>query len=214
MPASLKSWTNLRLGLFLAANAVVFVFVVLGLAPNVEALSESARSLGRVLPAGLALVVVSVVNGVVPAQMKAQLVFWRWRNPLPGSEAFTRYAKTDPRINTIALQSRLGSLPTDPRAQNTLWYQLLRENETDPAVSEAHRQFLLMRDVCVTALLMVFTLGIAVLLAGASAERASVYTGVLLLQYLLTRLSAANYGRRFVCTVLAVSSTTTGGKSG
>jgi hypothetical protein len=67
-----------------------------------------------------------------------------------------------------------------------------------------------MRDVCVSAFLLGWTLGTAAFIAGPSLRRAIAYTAVLALQYLVSRLAAANYGRRFVCTVLAVSSTKTG----
>lgn len=55
------------------------------------------------LPLGLALVFVGVVNAIIGPKAKARLVFWRWDHPLPGSEAFTRYAHEDHRVDLVEL---------------------------------------------------------------------------------------------------------------
>src|SRR5262245_28728810 len=51
-----------------------------------------------VVPAGIGLIIVSVLTAQIDALMKARLVFVRWRNPLPASEAFTRWGLSDPRV--------------------------------------------------------------------------------------------------------------------
>jgi len=89
---------------------------------------------------GIALT--GVLNAQLSAEAKARIVFLRWRDPLPGSEAFTKHALSDPRIDMAALKATLGPLPVAPREQNALWYKLYKTVGSEPAVSQVHRAFL------------------------------------------------------------------------
>lgn len=44
---------------------------------------------------------------LIPNNQREELVFWRWRNSLPGSRAFSKHAPTDPRIAFSALKKML-----------------------------------------------------------------------------------------------------------
>jgi hypothetical protein len=73
---------------------------------------------GNLLPVGLAVVVTTVANGLLSAELKARLVFLRWKHALPGHRAFSVYAKNDPRIDFVRLQRALGNkLPVDAEAE-------------------------------------------------------------------------------------------------
>jgi hypothetical protein len=81
-----------------AANAVTFYLAV-----KTDALLGgqwviTAKNLPEILPTGLCLVLVGVANAQLTGDAKARIVFFRWRDPLPGSEAFTRHAIADPRM--------------------------------------------------------------------------------------------------------------------
>ena len=92
-----------------------------------------------------------VLSGVLSDAGKARLVFWRWRNPLPGCRVFTELISTDPRIDLSAMKRKHGDFPQDPRAQNALWYRLYKGHRTTPQVAEAHRIYLLTRDITTIA---------------------------------------------------------------
>ena len=36
-----------------------------------------------------------ILDGIVPSEFKAVLVYWKWKNTLPGHEAFTVHGKRD-----------------------------------------------------------------------------------------------------------------------
>jgi hypothetical protein len=157
------------------------------------------------LSAGAGVILAGVVNGLLSSDSKARIVFWRWSNPLPGSFAFSHYAERDPRINIGNLKKKVGRFPSTPREQNARWYKLYRSVSDYPAVIDAHRSFLLTRDYAGMALLLLMTAGPIGVWQIPSQATAGVYIGFLLLQYLLARHAARNYGIRLVTTVLALS---------
>jgi hypothetical protein len=130
----------------------------------------------------------------------------RWNNPLPGSEAFTRYAQRDPRVDTAALERTCGPLPTDPRKQNELWYRLYKSVESAPAVMQAHRASLFARDYTCLSLMMAIVLGTAGFIQIPSTGTAIGYLLILVLQFALVGQAARTHGKRFVSTVLALKS--------
>ena len=128
----------------------------------------------------------------------------RWSNALPGCEAFSRYAHTDPRGDVRALDRSYGPLPTDPKAQNVLWYKLYRSLEDHPSIVQVHRDFLFARDYTSLALMMTALLGVSGFLYMPSLSTAAAYFAVLAIQFGLAGRAARNNGKRFVTTVLAL----------
>ena len=191
------------IGLLLVNLAVLVLLVQTGqlTAPDVDALVKHWRTL---LPAGIGVALAGVVNGLLGADTKARLVYWRWSNPLPGCRAFSRYAERDARIDMDALPRVLGRWPVEPRQQNATWYRLYKSVEREPAVMDAHRLFLLTRDYTAIAFLMLVVASPLALWLLPSALTTAAYTGLLLLQYLLARKAASTYGVRFVTSVLAI----------
>jgi len=156
------------------------------------------------VPVSLGALLVGIVNAQIAPMWKAVLVFWRWPNPLPGSEAFSRHMPTDPRIDGARLASKHGELPTDPVEQNQLWYRIYLDVAKKPAVAQAHRAFLFARDYACLAAMMVVLLGIAGFIQIPSLGTSLVYFSLLLVQFLVVRQAAKNNGIRFVTTVLAI----------
>jgi hypothetical protein len=128
----------------------------------------------------------------------------RWRNPLPGCEAFSRYAKGDERIDFSALERLWGPLPENPREQNALWYRLYKSVDLDPSVEQVHRSFLFTRDYACLALMLAVVLGLVGFVQIPSKRIAAVYFFVLVLQFLVAGQAARIHGKRFVTTVLAI----------
>jgi len=148
-----------------------------------------------------------VCTGLISSAVKASLVFWRIRHILPGHRAFSKWAETDPRIDTEKLHRKLGELPKDPTKQNTAWYALLKEHGKVPAVAEAHGQYLLARDLAAISLLFAVFGSIALMAVENDLKWAGIYFFAMLLHYFILAIVARNHGNALVCNVLAEHST-------
>lgn len=190
--------------LIIAANAMVFYGASQWDTIAVSGFQTAMTGAANLLPVGLAVVVTTVTNGLLSANLKARLVFLRWKHALPGHRAFSVYAKKDPRIDFARLQRALGNkLPADPEAENATWYRFYLEVQNVPAVQQVHRDFLLLRDYTGLAALFLVGFGVAAFVVVAKWKVLAFYVGFLVLQLVVVRHVAATYGIRFVCTVLA-----------
>lgn len=153
----------------------------------------------------MAPVLVFVLISIISSNNKARIVFWRWRYALPGHRCFTQLAPADPRIDMKALQEGLGPLPSDPRAQNAKWYELSRRYANALRVDEAHREFLLARDLCAISLVVSVVGPLSILILQANISWALLYFLVMAVHYLVLAVVAKNKGNRFVCNVLVES---------
>lgn len=201
---SLKDHNRWPLWLTIAGNFAVFYAVAQTdsfMALGVKGFITGAANL---LPVGLALIVTSIANGLLDAGMKARLVFLRWHHALPGHRAFSKYAPTDPRIDMSRLKKAMGNkMPVTPDEQNSAWYRIYKEMESDPAITQVHREFLFTRDYTAFAFLFLMGFGTASLFLVSETKVALIYIGCLLLQFVAVRQAATTYGVRFVTTVLA-----------
>jgi hypothetical protein len=204
---SLKDQNRWQLWLTIAMNALAFFAV----ARSDIIASADWRGFFTIatdlLPIGFAMIVTAVANGLLSANLKARLVFMRWKYALPGHRAFSQHALADPRVDTARLKKLLGNkIPEGPDAENRVWYRLFKEVEGAPEVQQAHREFLFMRDYAGFSALFLVGLGIAAFAIAKSLNVALYYVLLLCLQFIVVRYVAANYGLRFVTTVLAVKS--------
>jgi hypothetical protein len=204
MAISLKGQNSPGLYALMAANLALFYGIVQHDAILAGNWAEAARRIGEVVPAGIGLALTGVLNAQLPADAKARIVFLRWRDPLPGSQAFTVQGPSDPRVDMAALERSFGPLPTAPREQNALWYRLYKSVASEPAVTQVHRAFLFTRDYACLALFALFVLGVAGFVQTPSRVTAIGFLAVLVVQFLLARRAARNHGMRFVTTVLAL----------
>lgn len=149
-------------------------------------------------------VLVLVLSALLPANVKASLVYWKGREALPGHEAFSRHAVADPRIDIAELEKAVGVLPSSGAEQNAVWYGLYRRVDTDVTVVEAHRAYLLFRDMAAISVLLVVLLPFGLYASGASLMACLVGAALFFVQYALTAVAARNSGIRFVTNVLAV----------
>lgn len=147
------------------------------------------------------------LSGLLPQTTKAILVFWRVKNPMPGSRAFTVHAPNDVRIDLAALKRNVGEFPVDERSQNSTWYRLYKLVENDVAVVESHKNFLLFRDVAAMSILLVPIVPFALFVFGNKPAAAWWSAGLFALQYLVAALAARNCGIRFVQNVLCIHAT-------
>jgi hypothetical protein len=211
---SLKDQYRWQLWLIIAVNSLFFYGVVQANAIKVDGLRAIFTDTSNLAPIGIALVISTVLNGFLSADNKARLVFLRWRNPLPGHRVFSEYAVSDPRIDLAELfKIHGGDLPFDPVEQNRVWYRMFKSIEKEPAINQAHRDFLLLRDYTGLSFLFFLFLGAAGLCAIPSAKVGATYLVVLALQYVVVRQAASNCGIRFATTVLALKAVSFAGKT-
>ena len=195
-----KSGNSLYLWPFIGVNLAIFLWLMLG--------GGLDASWGRVTAkngfvAALIPILAIVLTNLVSDQGKARLVFWRWRDPLPGCRVFTELMSTDPRIDVPALKRKLGRLPREPQAQNSLWYRIYREHRADEKVVASHRFYLVTRDMAAISAAFVVLLPAGLMIGLIHWTTPIGYAAFLSVQYFLTASAARNYGKRFVLTVLA-----------
>lgn len=209
-PKSLKDQNKWQLWLVIAGNAAAIYAASRWISVEAVGLRSLFDGVLHLLPVGLAVLVTTVANALIGPDAKYRLVFMRLHHALPGHRAFTEYGPRDPRVDMTKVKRLLGNkLPQDPEEQNKLWYRLYRQVANAPAVESVHRDFLLLRDYAALSVLFILALGG---IAAFSVRPVSVflgYAGLLVLQFLVVRIAAANCGRRFVATVLAEVSTLT-----
>jgi hypothetical protein len=186
------------------SDMVVVLFFV---APElIDSITLTKLAAMRALATIVLPIAVLLLTGLLSAKVKAMLVFWKVTNPLPGSEAFTKHALADTRINVAALRRHVGVLPTEPAEQNAKWYKLYRMVRDEPAVVGANKLFLMYRDMATMSLPLIVLVPVGLRIAGADAVAAWIAASVFLLQYIATALSSHHSGIRLVCNVLAIHS--------
>ena len=203
----LKDSNRLVLITFTAINVVFFWgLIVLGVDPStipdlVGSISTEDGLIAVIAPLGT-----FILSGLLPADAKDRLVYWRYRDPLPGSWAFSKHLPRESRADPDRLIERWGQLPHDPSEQNRLWYKIYRSVDSELRVHESHRAWLRSRDLTGYTALFLFFLGIPAIVMDSTRDVVVWYLVALLAQYLLVMMAARNYGIRFVRTVLAVAS--------
>lgn len=191
-------------GVATADAAVLMLFVAPGL---VGAATATQLGAYRAMAAVLLPVLILLITNILPSGAKASLVYWKLRDVLPGSNAFTQHGPSDPRVDMARLKKNTGALPSDPKEQNAKWYRLYKLVEDRVEVMSAQRDFLLYRDVAAMSLLLM-VLGPPVMhFAGNEGFAVTGAAVLFLVQYLAASVSARHAGIRFVCTVLALHST-------
>jgi hypothetical protein len=197
---SLKARTTLYLILVVVIDVLAEYGILLQPDFSVAAQTEAFR---MAVSSAISVAIAIVLTGLLSAAGKARLVFWRWRDPLPGSRAFSEHARADPRIDLAALRRLHGTLPRGPDEQNRLWYQIYLAHQDAPAVADTHLRFLFCREgASVSVVLLAFVI-VALIWIRPVASIALSAAGVMIVQYLLFALAARTYGIRLVCSVLA-----------
>lgn len=163
MPTGHKS-LHAQNALWIAAYVTLHIvaFISLATAGTIDLVSIKAQISevlsGKGALAAMAFIASIVLNGLLSSNTKASLVFWRFRYPLPGHRAFTHLGPRDPRVDMAALKTALGPLFTTPNGQNVAWFNLYRRFQNEPSVAEAHRRYLLTRDLAALTLMFLVLL--------------------------------------------------------
>ncbi len=194
---------------------IVFIYIIWCFAIYIAFLSSPSGFLEKLVSTfrefrakdgiiiALSPILALILTGVISTANKARLVYWRLRNALPGHRVFSKLARSDPRIDMLNLSRKIGSLPQDPKEQNTKWYSLYKHYSESVIVKEAHRSFLLARDLCSVSVLFTVFGPWGLLLFQHTWKWALLYFIVMVLHYLVLALVAQNNGNRLVCNVIA-----------
>ena len=153
--------------------------------------------------AALFPIIVFVLSGILSADIKSIIVFWRIKNPLPGNRVFTELGPKDARIDMDRIEQIIGTIPIEPKEQNSLWYKCYKKNQDSLIIKTAHKHFLLARDMTAITAIMLVLLPCSVIIVSKNWYGALIYLVVLLGQHIFLTLVAQNYGKRFACNVLA-----------
>lgn len=153
--------------------------------------------------AGVAGVIMISLQELFPRSVKEVLVFWRLRDRLPGCRAFTEIAPKDARIDPTNLAVLLPTAPMSPTEQNALWYKWLQSNESDPAIADNHRRFLILRDSAVLLALLALVTPVLLTLTPDNFNRTLMLAVGCLVAYVAVAQSARNAAVRLVGNVVA-----------
>lgn len=200
---TLKETNSKLIWVFFSFNVVLFYTV--GLSTMVDLSAFDLKQFITVRGVWILIVplILFVMNGIISSDLKASIVFWRWRNPLPACRAFTHYADKDDRIDKNSLTQKYQTLPTVPKEQNALWYKIYKVHQENPIVKKSHKDFLLARDISSISLLLLFICGLSMSIISSDGIK-WIYIGFLLTQFLVFSVIAQNHGKRFVCNALAI----------
>jgi hypothetical protein len=204
MAKSLKEQNRWQIWLLILINSIILYGVTQTDAVRFADLCSIFTDVSKLVPVTLAVGIATVLNGQLDANTKARLVFLRWHYPLPGHRAFSRHMHADARLDPAAVEKLVGTpLPSDPAAQNRVWFKVYQSVKDEAAVLQVHRDFLLTRDFTGLATLMIVFYGGAAFFAAPTVKAALLYLTVLVAEYLVMRQAASRYGIRMVTTVLA-----------
>lgn len=203
MSKSLKEQNRPLIASVVVANFVAFAALLATSMLALGDLSFDTEHLKPFIPAGLTLILGSLITDQFSPNAKARIVFWRWHHPLPASQAFSVIGPQDSRVDMHKVEQTLGQLPSNPAAQNRTWFDLYKKVEDETSVHEAHKRYLFNRDYACLSLVFLFTMGPLALWRIESSQTAHIYFAALLIQYFVARRAAAQTGRRFVANVLA-----------
>ncbi|WP_076070423.1 hypothetical protein [Sphingomonas montana] len=201
---SLKSEYQKWLWMLATADLIVVAFFLL---PGVGVGGDISKLANwRLLTTVLVPIAVLLLVNVLPHKAKCMLVYWKPYGWMPGSEVFSKFAPDDVRVDMKALAKNVGQLPETPREQNARWYQLYKLVENRTEVAEAHRSFLMYRDMAALSLAFALLTPAGLYLIGAARGAPWLAAAVFASQFVLTALSARWSGVRFVCNVVALHS--------
>lgn len=207
-PKSERSLKSLNMKWLVMLASLDVVIVLLFVAPEfIKDTTWSTVAVMRGLVTALLPVIVLLFTGMLSHDIKARLVYWKWTNPYPGCEAFSRHGPADARIDMVALKKNVGDLPSDAAEQNKKWFKLYKLVGDDKAVVEAHRLYLMYRDMAAMSLPLVALVPLGLWLSGAPLSAFWITALVFAIQFVVCCLGARNSGTRFVCNVLSIHST-------
>jgi hypothetical protein len=149
----------------------------------------------------ISVLITYLLNGILPSSLKYKIVFLKWYNPLPASR-IVKIIERDERFTIQQVIEKFGPIPSLPKEQNIYWFQKIYKNVQDiEKVRDVHRSFLLTRDLtAICTLILLISILNVIFLSGSLTQII-----IVLVELLLLRQVASNFGKRFVATTVAES---------
>lgn len=199
MEKSIKAINRKYLVCYIVVNILVFCYFI-----KLEITIPSIIDPKNMIFIGLYAVAI-ILEGIISSDFKAILIFFRFKNPLPGSRSFSEIVPKDSRIDINILKSKyfpLG-LPTEPEEQNKEWYKIYKQFSSLSTVFEAQKYFLLTRDLVVLSLILIPISIVGYIIFGIEVSSILIHLSFLVIVIILGIIACRNYGDRFVANVLA-----------
>lgn len=207
--SSLKADNSKAIWLLVSTDIILIALVLTGFSFTKSSLIDLAQSalFREILSLSAGPIVAVFLNDLLPSNLKASIVFFRFKNALPGHRAFSKHALSDPRIDIEALKKKIGEFPENPRHQNTFWYRLYQKHQSSIIVNDSHKRFLLFRDLAALTFMMLIISTIFFLFFYTKQRLYTLVMCGLSIQFFWFAFSARNTGIRLVQNVLAIEST-------
>lgn len=187
--------------------AVLYSWIVETPIIDVGAAFDGAGLKGLVNTKSLIFISLSIaslaLDGLAPKHIKEKIVHRRFQNPLPGCRAFTDIAQNDSRIDMDAIEAKYGPLPTAPAEQNKTFYKISKSCQDAVGVKDAHRSYLLFRDLTFDTYVLSILATIYTAIFGVGVFKAVIVLVAGIGAAFLLSVIATNFANRFVCNVLA-----------
>ncbi|NLC93888.1 MAG: hypothetical protein GX677_10650 [Treponema sp.] len=143
-----------------------------------------------------------IILNIFPSSLKNIIIFFRIKDPLPGSRIFTKIAPKDSRIDLKEIENVYGVLPSNPDEQNKYWYKIYKIKQDEKIVLSSHKKWLLLRDLYIVALVLLALMVIYTIVYNKLRINYTFFI-VYILVLISLHISAYNAGNRFACNVLA-----------
>jgi len=205
---TLKTKNALYLWSFIAANWVVFFAIMIAAKLDYTSMNGMWHRIAAKdgMIAACMPIFTIILNGLLGDQAKARLVFWRWKDPLPGCRVFSELIHADPRIDIKRLKEKLGGFPRSAKEQNVAWFQVYKRQAKSVVVNDSHRLYLLTRDMAALSVVFAIAFPLGAIWSTTSWSLQVGYFIGLLVQFAMISTSARNYGNRFALNVLTEES--------
>ncbi|ENY6786150.1 hypothetical protein ACF1CY_003649 [Providencia rettgeri] len=201
---NLKESNKTTIYAVITALCVVIFLIQLGIKGYVN-IKNIYVGLG--ISGGVSVISLLLVN-IIPQNFKHVLVFWRVKRILPGNRVITLCRK-DERLNMDDLQKKWPELflhPIPEQDRNSFWYKnIYKKNESTAQVIDAHKNFLLFRDLCSATLIMFLCASLLKLIAIDGLYIKWIMLTFLFIMTFIFSIIARHYGNRMVTSAVAVS---------
>jgi hypothetical protein len=151
----------------------------------------------------LSPIIALIFTGIISSEYKARLIFLRWKYALPGHRVFSDLIKRDARIDIKKLTAKMGKLPRKPSEQNSKWFSIYKSYSHSVIVNQAHKDFLLSRDLCAISFLFATIGSLGIYFAGSNLKWTGGYLLIMASHFVALTIVARNHGNRFACNAIA-----------
>lgn len=200
--------------IFAILNLVLGYAIFIGL-PDTQSLPSLLNALLTSVSAmSVAGIVVVIIGGVATPMVKARIVEWFEKYPMPAFRAFTPKMLADPRVDEAVLKAGIHGFPAEGAESNRKWYAIYDRLQNAPQVIQANKAYLLTTEMAfISAIVVVLMIVTVVILALVPTihtinppSKLWLYVIPFVVEFLVIAWAANTYGINLVRNVLALES--------